>query len=249
MKPISIDDMKVMSLGLGRSIYSPVQLEEFARFQESQGTRRAFLAESEERAYNGRVGGQWGSGLTDLATESLIDAVGYHLVQMYLVIGPTVAVALLVLFLVGILRMTLDIVIRAIAIARTRGCGWWLMGAFWGTLFQVAVAHAKGAMAKGHTVGRAVTYQMAAEAARLKIEDVEAQRLSLEEVDGPSAPKMRLNSLDRLVNWSNEFHGRRDTDRIYPVPIIRDEHITMGNSAADRDTEDENSKRGQPTRH
>ncbi len=49
-------------------------------------------------------------------------------------------VALLVLFLVGILRMLLDIVIRAIAIARVLGCGWWLMGAFWGTLFQVAVA-------------------------------------------------------------------------------------------------------------
>jgi hypothetical protein len=42
MKPIAINDVKVMDLGLGRSIYSPEQLEEFARFQESQGTRRAF---------------------------------------------------------------------------------------------------------------------------------------------------------------------------------------------------------------
>jgi hypothetical protein len=123
MKPIAIDDIKVMNLGLGRSIYSPAQLEELARFQESQGTRRALLAESAERAYNNRAGGQWGSGLSDLATESLIDAVGYHLVPMYRVIGPTAAMALLVLFLVGILRMLLDIVIRAIAIARVRGCG------------------------------------------------------------------------------------------------------------------------------
>jgi hypothetical protein len=37
---------------------------------------------------------------------------------MYRVIGPTAAVALLVLFLVGILRMLLDIVLRAIAIVR-----------------------------------------------------------------------------------------------------------------------------------
>jgi hypothetical protein len=124
MKPITIDDIKVMNLGLGRSIYSPAQLEEFARFQESQGTRRAFLA---RRAYNSRSGGQWGSGLLDLATESLIDAV----VPMYRVIRPT-AVALLVLFLVGNLRMLLDIVISVIAIARIRGCRWWLMGAFWG---------------------------------------------------------------------------------------------------------------------
>jgi hypothetical protein len=47
---------------------------------------------------------------------------------------------------------------------------------------------------------------------RLEMEDSEAQ------VDGPSAPKMQLNNLDRLVNWSNEFLGRRDNDRVYPSP-------------------------------
>jgi hypothetical protein len=68
--------------------------------------------------------------------ESLIDAVGYHLVPMYRVIGLTAAVALLMLNLVGILKMALDIVIMAIAIARIRGCGWWLMGAFWAFYFR-----------------------------------------------------------------------------------------------------------------
>ncbi len=34
----------------------------------------AFLAESTERTYNRRVAGEWGSGLTDLTTESLIEA-------------------------------------------------------------------------------------------------------------------------------------------------------------------------------
>ncbi len=43
---------------------------------------------------------------------------------MYWVIGPTAAVALLVLFLVGILRMLLDVLFRGITIARIRGCGW-----------------------------------------------------------------------------------------------------------------------------
>ncbi len=221
-------------------------MEEFARFQESQGTRRAFLAESSERAYNSRAGGQWGSGLSDLATETLIDAVGYHLVPMYRVIGPTAAVALLVLFLVGILRMLLDIVIRTIAIARVRGCGWWLMGAFWGTLFHVAVAPMQWAMAKGHTIGKTVSYQMTAEAARLEIEDSEAQRLTIEEVDGPSAPKVQINNFDRLVNWSNEFLGRRDNNRVYPVPINRNEHVTRGSHNRGYDVDEENNRGGQP---
>jgi hypothetical protein len=84
---------------------------------------------------------------------------------MYWVIGTTAALALLVLFLVGILLILLDIMIRVIAIARIRGCSWWLMGAFWGTLFQVAVTPVQWAMAKGHTISKTVTYQMTAEAA------------------------------------------------------------------------------------
>ncbi len=151
------------------------------------------------------------------------------------------------LFLVGILRMLLDIVIRAIAIARVRGCGWWLMGAFWGTLFQVAVASVQWAMAKGHTIGKTVSYQMTAEAARLEIEDNEAQRLTIQEVDGPSAPKVQINNLDRLVNWSNEFLGRRENDRVYPVPIIRDEQAARNSSpTVDMSVDEENNKGGQP---
>jgi hypothetical protein len=247
MKPIAIDDIKVMDLGLGRSIYSPEQLEEFARFQESQGTRRAFLAESAERAYNTRVGGQWGSGLSDLATAHLIDAVGYHLVPMYRLIGPTAAITLLVLFLVGILRMLLDIVVRAIAIAKVRGCGWWLMGAFWGTLFQIAVAPVQWAMAKGHNIGKTVSYQMTAEAARLEIEDNEAQRLTVGEMDGASAPRVQINNLDRLVTWSNEFLGSRDNDRVYPVPITRGEQATRTSSTTvDMNVDEGNDKGCQP---
>jgi hypothetical protein len=149
VKPIAIDDVIVMNLGLGRSIYSPAQLEEFVRFQDGQGTPPTFLAESVDRAYNRPVAGEWGSGHMDLAMDSILDAFRHHLVPMYGVIRLTAAVALLILFLVGILRMMLDIVIRAIVIARIRGLGWWLMGAFWGTLVQVAVAPMQWAMAKG----------------------------------------------------------------------------------------------------
>ncbi len=56
MTPLKTQDVQVLGMGLGKSIYSPEQIDEFIRFQESQGTRRAFLAESEERAYNSRFG-------------------------------------------------------------------------------------------------------------------------------------------------------------------------------------------------
>ncbi len=171
----------------------------------------------------------------DLATESLTNTVGCRLVPMYQMIGLSVTVALLILLLMSILRMALDIMIRAIAIARLRSCGWWLMGAFWGVLFRVAVVPVQWAMAKGHAVGKAATCQRPTEAVRLQIEDAEAHRLSPEDVGESSAPGTPLNDADRLVSWSDEFLGRRDIVQVYLVPIIKGEQVAMGVTAADRE--------------
>ncbi len=54
-------------------------MEDFARFQDSQNTRKAYLAEAAELAYLGRSGGEWGLGLTELARDQIVNAVGYRL--------------------------------------------------------------------------------------------------------------------------------------------------------------------------
>jgi hypothetical protein len=158
------------------------------------------LADSVESAYNSRVGGEWGLGLPDLTRDSIIDAVGNHLVPMYQVIGPTAAVALVVLFLIGIAGMLADNVFRVIPIVRIRRCGRWLMEAFWGTLFQVAVARMQWAMAKGNTIGRTVIHQMDLKVACIGMQELETHRLNPDEPDQPSAPKGPLSNLDHLVN-------------------------------------------------
>ncbi len=154
------------------------------------------------------------------------------------------ATKLLVLFLVGILRMLLDIVIRAIAVVRIRGCGLWLslLGhSVPGGSVTCLVGDGQGPHHRqdGHLPddrrGCAAPYG--------GLRGAEAE---IEEVDRPSAPKKQLNNLDRLVNWSNEFLGRRDTDRVYPVPIIRNEQDVVGNSTTDLNVENENSKGGKP---
>jgi hypothetical protein len=48
---VRIDPVKVNDIGLGKSIYTKEQLEEFARFQDSQGPRKAYMAETAEMAY------------------------------------------------------------------------------------------------------------------------------------------------------------------------------------------------------
>jgi hypothetical protein len=74
---VKIDPVEVNDIGLGKSIYTKQQLDEFARFQDSQGTRKAYLAETAELAYTGRTEiGEWGLALSSAAQGSLIDIVG-----------------------------------------------------------------------------------------------------------------------------------------------------------------------------
>jgi hypothetical protein len=88
---------------------------------------------------------------------------------------------------------------------------------------------------------------MTAEATRLEIEDNKAQRLTVGEMDGASAPRVRINNLDRLVTWSNEFLGRRDNERVYPVPISRGEQATRASSTTvDMNVDEGNDKGCQP---
>ncbi len=103
------------------------------------------------------------------------------------------------------------------------------------------------AMAKGHNIGKTVSYQMTPEAVRLEIEDNEAQRLTVGEMDGASAPGVQINNLDRLVTWSNKFLGRRDNDRVYPVPIARGEQaIRASSTTVDMNVDEGNDKGCQP---
>jgi hypothetical protein len=84
---------------------------------------------------------------------------------------------------------------------------------------------------------------MTAEAARLEIEDNEAQGLTGREMEEASAPRVQINNLDRLVTWSNEFLGRRDNDRVYPAPIVRGEQTTRDSSiTVDMNVAEENEK-------
>ncbi len=73
---------------MGKNIYTKAQLDEFARFQDSQGTRKAYLAETAELTYVGRSeNGEWGLALSSAAQGSLIDIVGSNFFPLYKVIG------------------------------------------------------------------------------------------------------------------------------------------------------------------
>jgi hypothetical protein len=88
---VRIDPVKINNIDLGKSIYTKEQLEEFARFQDSQGTRKAYLAETAEMAYTGcNEKGEWGLALSSAAQGSLIDLLGASFFPLYRVVGPMI---------------------------------------------------------------------------------------------------------------------------------------------------------------
>jgi hypothetical protein len=178
------------------------------------------------------------------ATESLTDTTGCHLVPMYQVIGLSVMMALLILLLVSILRMALNIVIRVIAIARAKSCGWWLMGAFWGLLLQVAVAPVQWAVAKRCAISKAAAWRGSSEAVRLQAEDAKAQRPSSEDVDRSSALGTGPSIADGLESWRDELFSQENANQVYLVATIEGEQAAMGVTVAGRDTEDEKNGGG-----
>ena len=192
MDPVKIVDVDILGLGLGKSIYSKEQMEEVTQFQDSQNTRRAYLAETAEIAYSGRSGGEWGLGLTDLAKDQIANAVGYHLIPLYRLVGPTAIIIIFIMFIVGGVRMLVDILVRAIVIARVRGCGFWLFGALWDTAFQVAVSPIRWAARKGREGAGRIKNQMEARAA----------------YSGASGEHGIAEGLDILTDWAAAWRRR-----------------------------------------
>jgi hypothetical protein len=121
---VRIDPVTVNNIGLGKSIYTKEQLEEFARFQDSQGTRKAYLAETAEIAYIGRnEKGEWGLALGSASQVSLIDLVGVNFFPLHRVVGPMVFFLSLLLLVWGGLWLVITVFLRVAIITQYRGCG------------------------------------------------------------------------------------------------------------------------------
>ncbi len=187
---VKIDPMEVNEIGLGKSIYTKAQLDEFARFQDSQGTRKAYLADPAELAYTGSMeNGEWGLALSSAAQGSLIDIVGSNFFPLYKVIGSMIFFMSLLLLVWGALRLTVTILIRVIVIVRYKGCGLWVLTAMWGTLFQLAISPFSWMDAAMAGVGERVGQMMENEAEREP------------EERGPKRRAISMEDLRRKYSW------------------------------------------------
>ena len=164
LTPLDIKDLDEPT-GLGRSLYTQKQMEEFYRFQSSAGTRTAFIADQADRAFEGRTSdGQWGLAMGDKAKEMMLDAVGLSFVPLYRIFGPISMLLLMLFFIIGITRILLTIIVRAVIITRARGCGPWIFAAVWGTVYHIMLTPVKWADDTARHIAENVGQQMENEA-------------------------------------------------------------------------------------
>ena len=161
--PLGIGE-PTMTIGLGRSIYTDAQMSEFYAFINAAGTRNAFLADQTERAYQTRSGADWGLALGDRAKELMLDHVGWSFIPLYRLFGPLSMLFILVIFVVGLIRLTVTLLIRTIVITRKKGCGVWVFAAVWGTLYQLVITPIRWADNTAEQMARDVEMRMNQEA-------------------------------------------------------------------------------------
>ena len=112
-----------MKLGLGRSIYSESQMREFYTFQNAAGARNAFLADKTKRAYGGMSDGEWVLSLGEWAKEMMIDHVGWSFIPLYQIFGPPSMLFIMLIFVVGLLRFMITLLVTGSRGQEAAGCG------------------------------------------------------------------------------------------------------------------------------
>jgi hypothetical protein len=143
--------------GLGRSIYSKEQLDAFHEFQMAAAVRAAYVADSSELAFSRRgPGGEWGLGLGNHAQAAIVDLVGLSFVPLYRFVGPASMLVILVLFFVTITRLVFTVLFRVIVIGKAKGCGFYLLGALLGCVYQVIISPLKWADSAAQSMAKRV---------------------------------------------------------------------------------------------
>jgi hypothetical protein len=215
---VRIDPVEVNDIGLGKSIYTREQLDEFARFQDSQGMRKAYLAETAELAYRGRTGdSEWGLGLSTAPQSSIIDIVGASFFPLYSVVGPMVFFVSLMLLVWGVFRLMVTVLIRAIIIVRCKGCGIWVMTAFYRTLFQLAITPFTWMEEAMEGVGERVGQMMETKAGREP------------EEEGPKRRALSMEDLRKKYPWWPSSSGTKgSTTLIEMEPLSEEKTVARG---------------------
>ena len=125
------------------------------------------MADQAERAYVTRsANGDWGLSLGLNARDMMLDVVGLSFIPLYRFFGPVSMMLILIFFIIGALRICVTLIVRTIIIARTKGCGIWILAAVYGTIYQIVITPMRWADNVAKKIAHEVEDRMIDEAER-----------------------------------------------------------------------------------
>ena len=151
--------------------------------------------------------GSFGLGLNDFATGQIVDLIGLAFVPLYFIFGPPAITIVFIIFSVGLVKLVLTITIRAVAILKARGCGLWILAAFYGTLFQLVLVPVRWAGKVAEDVGDRVGDGMELEANKQKTTTHTYPLLEKERKEGE---QVEVTTRGARYFWHTRSGGRNE---------------------------------------
>ncbi len=145
---------------------------------------------------------------------SLIDLVGVNFFPLYRVVDPMIFFLSLLLLVWGGLRLAVTVFLRVAIIVRYKGCRIWVLTAFWGTLFQLAVSPCNWIDAVMEDVGMKVGLMMETEAAQEPVKK-ESEKRSME-------------NLRRKYSWWPSSHGKELSNFLRSFGAEAEDSVSLG---------------------
>ena len=90
----------------------------------------------------------------------MLNAVGLSFVPLYRIFSPVSMILLILFFIIGVTRIFLTIIVRAVIITRARGCCPWIFAAVWGTVYHILITPVRWADDTARHIAENVGQQM-----------------------------------------------------------------------------------------
>jgi len=137
---------------------------------------------------------------------------------LYRIVGPVAITIMLIMFLVGVGKMAIEVLVRGYTFLSLHRCGLWMFKAFWSPLFHLAMTPFNYGWDLGGKAGRGVGKAMEVEA-----EANAARRRNLQWATADSANQKTGDDTGPWVNWRRAMYAPlAHAEAAKPALIVRE---------------------------
>jgi hypothetical protein len=194
--------------GLGQSLFTQAQIDAHKAFQKSQASRQAVIQKVTNAALNHATeGGELGITIDTGDMNEIKYVVGGFLFPLFPLLGQFWTIASGTFLAIVALKVLIGCILRGIVIYLDKGCGFWMLGAIWSTLFTVL--RTPGALASSAVAALRQPLQPASAPPR---ECVMSYAELLKKLDAEKLAAQNVQEVEEYERMGRELAAQREAD-------------------------------------